>query len=122
MAKHAAYELVDFAALPGVACPCGTARRAFMETEDFPASLHVTEIASDARVHYHRQLTEVYYFLECEEGARMELNDESIPVHAGMAILIRPLTRHRALGKMKVLLVSVPKFNPHDEWFNVPPE
>lgn len=112
------YEVVEFAALPGVACPCGTARRAFADLEDFPATIHVTEISEDAQLHYHKCLTETYYFLECGPDARMQLDHEIIPVHPGMAILIRPGTRHRALGKMKVLIVVFPKFDPADEWLD----
>jgi len=111
------YEIVDFSVLPGVECPCGTARRAFADVPDFPATVHVTEIAADARLHYHRKLTETYYFLECGPDARMQLEDQIIPVHPGMCILIRPGTRHRAIGRMRVLIVVFPKFDPDDEWF-----
>jgi quercetin dioxygenase-like cupin family protein len=112
------YELADFAAIEPVRCPCGQARRAFADVEDFPGTIHVTEIATDARTHYHRTLTETYYFLECEPGAQMQLDDEVIDVRPGMCVLIRPGVRHRAIGKMKVLIVVLPKFDPHDEWFD----
>ena len=112
------FELVDFAELPGTPCPCGTARRAFVESADFPATVHVTEISVDAKTHYHRRLTEVYYILECGPDARMELDEETIPLRPGLAILIRPLTRHRALGRMTVLIVASPKFDPQDEWMD----
>ena len=45
------YEVVDFAQLPGVPCPCGTARRGLADVPDFPGTIHVTEIAADAHVH-----------------------------------------------------------------------
>jgi mannose-6-phosphate isomerase-like protein (cupin superfamily) len=112
------YELVRFNQLPGVACPCGTARRAFSETEDFPGTIHVTEISADARVHFHKRLTETYYILESTPDAKMQLNDEIIPVQPGDCILIRPGTRHRAIGKMRVLIVVFPKFDEQDEWFD----
>ena len=116
--KPKPYELVQFSALPGVPCPCGTARRAFAEAEDFPGTIHVTEISADAKVHYHKRLTETYYFLECEAGAKMQLNDEIVSVQPGTCIMIRPGTRHRAIGKMKVLIVVFPKFDESDEWFD----
>jgi mannose-6-phosphate isomerase-like protein (cupin superfamily) len=116
--KSKPYELVRFSDLNGVPCPCGTARRAFAETEDFPGTIHVTEISSDSRVHYHQKLTETYYFLECNLGAKMQLNDELIDVQSGDCILIRPGTRHRAIGQMKVLIVVFPKFDVSDEWFD----
>jgi mannose-6-phosphate isomerase-like protein (cupin superfamily) len=114
----APFELVDFAKLPGVPCPCGTARRALADVEDFPGTIHVTEIALDNQLHYHKRLTETYYFLECEPGAQMQLNDEVLDVQPGTCVMIRPGTRHRAIGRMKVLIVVYPKFDPADEWFD----
>ena len=115
---QAGYEIADFARIPGVACPCGTSRRAFLEVADFPGTIHRVEISIDARLHYHKRLTETYVFLECDEDARMQLDDEIIPVHPGMCILIRPGTRHRAIGRMTVLNLVLPKFDPEDEWFD----
>jgi quercetin dioxygenase-like cupin family protein len=48
----------------------------------------------------------------------MQMDDALIDLHPGLAILIRPGTRHRAIGKMKVLIVVYPKFDPNDEWFD----
>jgi mannose-6-phosphate isomerase-like protein (cupin superfamily) len=115
---HKGYEIVDFAEIPGVACPCGTARRAFADAEDFPGTIHVTEISAGAKTHYHRRLTETYYFLQCGEDARMQLDDEIFAVRPGMCVMIRPGVRHRAIGRMQVLMVVYPKFDPHDEWFD----
>jgi len=112
----ARWQAVDFAEIASVDCPCGKARRAFAEVADYPATIHQTEISTDARVHYHKRLTETYYFLECGPDARMELDDEIIPVHPGMCVLIRPGVRHRALGRMTVMIVCLPKFDPSDEW------
>jgi quercetin dioxygenase-like cupin family protein len=112
------YEIADFSTIAGVPCPCGTASRAFADVEDFPGTVHRTVIAVDARLHYHRRLTETYYFLECEPGAQMQLDDEVIPVKPGMCIMIRPGARHRAIGRMSVLILVLPKFDPLDEWFD----
>ena len=109
------YEIVDFDELPAVACPCGQARRAFCDVPDFPATIHRTEISSDAQTHFHRRLTETYYILQCEGDARMVLDGETIPVRPGMCILIRPGVRHRAVGRMTVLIVVCAKFDPSDE-------
>lgn len=78
----------------------------------------MTEISETARVHYHKRLTETYVFLECQPDARMELDGELIPVKPGMSVMIRPGTRHRAVGQMKVMIVAIPKFDPADEWFD----
>jgi len=114
----ARYRIVDFADIPGVPCPCGTARRAFADVADFPATVHVTSIRIDAQTHYHKKLTETYYFLECGEGAKMQLDGEEVPVQPGLCILIPPGVRHRAVGVMKVLIMVVPKFDPADEWLD----
>lgn len=111
-------QVVDFSTIPGVPCPCGTARRAFADVAEFPGTVHVTEIATDARLHYHRRLTETYYILECDDRATIELDDQIIPVRPGVCVVIPPGVRHRAVGKMKVLIVVLPKFDPDDEWFD----
>ncbi len=115
--SKAPYELVDFSEIESVACPCGQAKRAFTDTSDFPGTVHVTEISSEAKSHYHKQHSEVYYFLECDSDAKMELNGEIIKVKPGQCVYIRPSTMHRAIGKMKVLIISTPKFDPLDEHF-----
>ena len=33
-------------------------------------------------------------------------------------ILIKPGCRHRAVGKMKIVNIPVPAFDPSDEWFD----
>ena len=112
------YEIANFDDIPGVPCPCGTSRRALMEVANFRRSIHRVQISTDAKVHYHKKLTETYYFLECGPDAKMQLDDELIPVKPGMCIMIRPGVRHRAVGKMTVLNIVLPKFDPEDEWFD----
>jgi mannose-6-phosphate isomerase-like protein (cupin superfamily) len=111
-------EIVDFNEIEPVPCPCGQARRAFADVADYPGTVHRTDISADARVHYHKRLTEVYYILECGGDARMELDGEQVPIARGMCILIRPGVRHRAIGPMQVLVIVQPKFDPADEWFD----
>ena len=112
------WVIADFAEIEGVECPCGIAKRAFAEIADYPATIHVTEISEEARTHYHKRLTETYFILSCEEDAQMELDGEHIPLKAGMAILIPPGVRHRAIGNMKIINIVIPKFDPADEWFD----
>jgi mannose-6-phosphate isomerase-like protein (cupin superfamily) len=114
----ARYHIVDFSGLPGIPCPCGTARRAFADVPEFPGTVHVTEIKVDAELHYHKRITETYFFLECEPDAKMQLDDDIIPVRQGVSILIPPGVRHRAIGRMKVIVIALPKFDPDDEWFD----
>lgn len=109
------YRVVDFATLPGVACPCGTAYRAFAEVAEFPATIHRTEIHTAAKAHFHRFLTETYYILECEPEAYLELDGDTVPVRPGMCVLIPPGVVHRAVGRMVILNIVFPKFDPTDE-------
>ena len=118
MNQKQGYEIIDFDRIESVACPCGKAKRGLESVTDFPGTIHLTEISTDARSHYHKQLTETYYVLECEPGSKMELDGVAIPVRIGSCIMIRPGTRHRGLGKMRVLIVVFPKFDPNDEWFD----
>lgn len=115
----APFLMADLAALPSVPCPCGTSRRAFVGESGAPCSIHRVEISRDARAHYHKRLTEIYYFLEGE--GHLELDGVLHPVRPGMAVLIRPGTRHRAVvrnGIMTILNVVVPPFDPRDEWLD----
>lgn len=109
-------EKVSLPDLPGVPCPCGTARRAFADAADFPATVHLTEISADAHVHHHRRQTEVYVILECGPDAALELDGERVPVKPLDAVRIPPGVRHRAVGEMRVLIVCSPKFDPADEF------
>jgi hypothetical protein len=106
-----ACKIVEFSELPVLQCPCGTTQRAFGDVPGYPGTIHLTRI-------YHKRLTETYYFLECGPDATMQLDDETIPVRAGMCIMIPPGVRHRAIGKMTVLNIVLPKFDPADEWMD----
>ncbi len=109
------YRVVDFDDLDGVSCPCGTARRAWLDEPRFPGTLHRTEISIAAKLHYHRRLSETYYVLQCGADAQMQLDDDLVPVRPGTCVFIPPGVRHRAVGQMTVLIVCIPKFDPHDE-------
>jgi mannose-6-phosphate isomerase-like protein (cupin superfamily) len=110
------FQISRVGELPPIACPCGQARRAFVDDADGVASLHVVDISVDARVHYHKRMTELYYILGGE--GQIELDGERHAVRPGDAILIKPLCRHRAIGRLRVLNVPVPAFDPQDEWFD----
>jgi mannose-6-phosphate isomerase-like protein (cupin superfamily) len=112
------WRFADFSEIAPVACPCGQARRAFQGVPEFPGTLHITEISEDAQRHYHRKLTETYVILKCDADAGMELDGEIIPIREHQSIVIPPGVRHRALGRMTVLIIVMPEFDPQDEWFD----
>ena len=114
--KTSKYSVVHINDVAPVPCPCGMTRRAFTDDPDKIASLHVVDISVDARTHYHKKLTEIYYILE--GTGQMELDGELFDVGPGSTVLIKPGCRHRAIGKMKILNVPVPAFDPNDEWFD----
>ena len=95
--------------IPPVPCSCGLTRRAFVSAGN-AASLHRVDISREARTHWHERLTEIYYVLEGD--GFFELDGERVPVRPGTAVLIRPGTRHRAVGDLRILNIVVP---PHDE-------
>lgn len=114
----APFEVINYPDLQGVACPCGTAKRGLMENTNVPYSLHLTQIEINAKKHYHRRITETYFIVQCEPDAYIELNDERVLLRPEMAVVIHPGTRHRAVGRMKVVIVASPKFDPSDEWLD----
>ena len=110
------YEIAQLNDILPVACPCGQSRRAFASPDNPVATLHMVDIAIDARAHYHKKLTEIYLILEGE--GFMELDGERVPVKPLTAIFIKPGCRHRAVGKMRIVNVSIPAFDTEDEWFD----
>ena len=108
--------IANFDDIDAVKCPCGFSRRAFLSPDNPTATMHVVDIQQDARVHYHKKLTEIYFVLEGE--GQMELDGKIVPVKPYTAIFIKPGCRHRAVGKMRIVNVSIPAFDPEDEWFD----
>jgi len=111
----AAPQIVDLTAIEPVVCPCGLARRAFADFDEFPGTLHLTEIHETALAHCHAHHTEIYVILECEPDAAIELDGVQTPIFPLMSIAIPPGVVHRAIGKMRVLIVCHPEFDPNDE-------
>jgi|GEM_PF-236341 len=110
------YHVAHLADIDAVPCPCGMSRRAFLSPENKLATLHMVDITEDARTHYHKKLTEIYLVLE--GSGHMELNGERVPVGPLTTIFIEPGCRHRAVGKMRIVNIPIPAFDPHDEWFD----
>lgn len=110
------YEISQLDAIDPVRCPCGFTRRAFAGPDNPVATIHLVDIQEDARTHYHKKLTEIYLVLEGE--GFMELDGQRFPVKPMTSILIKPGCRHRAIGKLKIVNIPVPAFDPADEWFD----
>ncbi|MEM7230896.1 MAG: cupin domain-containing protein [Planctomycetota bacterium] len=110
------YELVDMEALDRTPCPCGFSRRAFADDPASPASFHIVDIEEDSKTHYHKTLTEIYFVLE--GNGHIEVDGETLPLAPGSAVLIKPGCRHRAVGKLRIINMVTPRFDPEDEWFD----
>jgi mannose-6-phosphate isomerase-like protein (cupin superfamily) len=110
------YTIVHFDELDVQKCTCGYTQRAFVGPDNHTATLHIVEITDDAKIHYHKKLTEIYLVLE-GNGA-IELDGKLVPVKPLTAVFIKPLCRHRAIGRMRIANVVIPAYDPKDEWFD----
>ena len=61
------YMIARFDEIDAVKCPCGFSRRGFVNPDNAKATMHVVDVRQDARVHYHKKLTEIYFILEATE-------------------------------------------------------
>jgi mannose-6-phosphate isomerase-like protein (cupin superfamily) len=110
------YMIANLSDVSPAECPCGLARRAFADAPGAVASLHIVDIKDDSRAHYHKRMTEIYLVLEGE--GHIELDGERHPLKPLTAVYIKPGCRHRAIGRLKIVNVPVPAFDPNDEWFD----
>ena len=110
------YRLAQLDTLDTLRCPCGFTRRAFVSDDNSVATLHLLDVQSDAQVHYHKKLTEIYLILEGQ--GHLELDGERVPVRPMTAVMIQPGCRHRAIGNLRIAIIPVPAFDPQDEWFD----
>lgn len=110
------YSIEQLDEIEAVHCSCGTTRRAFVSSDNPVATVHMVDISKDSRVHYHKRLTEIYLVLEGE--GHMELDGEWVPVKPMTSIFIQPGCRHRAVGRMRIVNIPIPAFDPEDEWFD----
>lgn len=110
------YMIADFNQIGAIRCPCGFARRAFVSPDNPTATMHIVDIEEDARAHYHKKLTEIYFILE--GIGHIELDGKKVAIKPLTAVLIKPGCRHRAIGRMRIVNVVIPAFDPEDEWFD----
>jgi mannose-6-phosphate isomerase-like protein (cupin superfamily) len=116
VSENKGYRLAQLDEIEPVRCPCGQARRAFASPDNEVATVHVVDISSESRPHYHKKMTEIYYVLEGE--GHVELDGELVPARPHTSVMIHPETRHRAVGKLRILNIPIPPFDPEDEWFD----
>lgn len=84
------------------------------EDEQVAAWAHAVDI-EEAKPHYHKLATELYYVLE---GAGVVLLDGTEhPVRKGSLVHIPPGVIHGARGRMRVLVVGIPNIADDDLYF-----
>jgi len=110
------YHAAQLNELEPVECCCGTTRRAFADLPDAPASAHYLEVRDEPTSHYHARTTEIYLVLEGE--GHLELDGELVPVKPLSAVMIRPGCRHRAIGRLKIVNIPVPKHDDADFFYD----
>jgi mannose-6-phosphate isomerase-like protein (cupin superfamily) len=92
---------------------CGKSTRVITHRDTSAVNVHFVHIL-DGTKHYHKRTTEVYYVLEGH--GKVEVDDETVEVKPGTALLIPPGMRHRGYGDFKTLVIGTPAQIPEDEY------
>ena len=90
---------------------CGQIRPLVEEHDEAAAEVHHVEI-HDAKLHYHANTDEFYYVIDGE--GTMQLDDEIIELHKGVVVYVPRGVKHKAIGKLTVLTVCIPRGVLHD--------
>lgn len=85
---------------------CGQIRPLIEETDGAAVEVHHLEI-TDAKLHYHQRTDEIYYIIDGH--GKMRLDDEEIELHEGVVVYVPRGVKHKAWGKLKVLVVCIPR-------------
>jgi mannose-6-phosphate isomerase-like protein (cupin superfamily) len=85
---------------------CGQIRCLIEEKDGAAGEVHYVEI-HDAKLHYHKR-TDEFYYVVAGKGT-MVLDDEQIELHEGVVVYVPRGVRHKAIGKLTVLTVCVPR-------------
>lgn len=104
-AAAAKYLLRDPALVTPWAETCGQIRPLLEASDSVAAEVHQVEI-DKAKLHFHAQTDEIYYFIE--GTGSMVLDNEEIAVRPGVVVYVPRGVRHKAIGVLKVLLVCIP--------------
>jgi mannose-6-phosphate isomerase-like protein (cupin superfamily) len=84
---------------------CGRIRPLIEEKDGVAAEVHHVEI-DHARLHYHEKTDEIYYVI-AGRGV-MVLDEDQIELGPGVVVYVPKGVKHKAVGKLTVLLVCIP--------------
>src|SRR6476620_5309339 len=90
---------------------CGQIRPLIEASDGAAAEVHHVEI-DDAKLHYHERTDEIYHVIDGE--GTMVLDNEVIPLHKGVVVYVPRGVRHKAVGRLTVLTVCIPRGVLHD--------
>lgn len=85
---------------------CGQIRPLIEEKDLAAAEVHHVEI-DHAKLHFHAQTDEIYYVID--GSGTMILDEETIEVHKGVVVYVPRGVKHKAVGKLTVLTVCIPR-------------
>jgi len=85
---------------------CGQIRPLIEEADEAAAEIHHVEIR-DAKLHYHERTDEFYYVVD--GSGTMVLDDEEIELHPGVVVYVPRGVRHKAVGRLTILTVCIPR-------------
>jgi mannose-6-phosphate isomerase-like protein (cupin superfamily) len=85
---------------------CGQIRTVVEAKDEAAAEIHHVEI-QDAKLHYHARTDEFYYVIS--GNGTMILDDEEIELHEGVVVYVPRGVKHKAVGKLTVLTVCIPR-------------
>jgi mannose-6-phosphate isomerase-like protein (cupin superfamily) len=85
---------------------CGQIRCLVEAKDGAAAEVHHVEI-HDAKLHYHERTDEFYYVIAGE--GTMRLDDDEIELHPGVVVYIPRGVKHKAIGRLTILTVCIPR-------------
>jgi len=85
---------------------CGQIRPLVEEKDGAAAEIHHVEI-DHAKLHYHEGTDEFYYIIDGQ--GTMILDGEEIELHKGVVVYIPRGVKHKAIGKLTILTVCIPR-------------
>jgi mannose-6-phosphate isomerase-like protein (cupin superfamily) len=90
---------------------CGQIRPLIEEHDQAAAEVHHVEI-DGAKLHYHERTDEIYHVIS--GSGTMILDDEEIELGPGIVVYVPRGVRHKAIGKMTILTICIPRGVLHD--------
>ena len=90
---------------------CGQIRPLIEEKDGAAVEVHHLEI-TEAKLHYHERTDEIYHVIDGE--GRMRLDGEEIELHPGVVVYVPRGVKHKAWGRLKVLVICIPRGVLHD--------